>query len=261
MSETAVAADAFLGEDGAFQDGWMDSLPADTFEKDDTGKLKQGDLADHKGIGSIIKSYLNKDKMLGTAIQPLGDKPTTDQIKAYRAKVGCPETVEGYEVKKPEVPDGMAYDEELVKACSKYAHDNHIPKGIFEGMAKLVIDGQIDTFKKVSEANVKFEQEESDRAIETADNQLKAKHGAKYDEVVESANRFYDLPGNDEVNKAFTDLMKEKKLDSHPAVLDFFHESYKLVKGDTPPPPGSPAGQMTVPGQLDYSKVVGNSGK
>lgn len=259
MAETeAVAAEVFLGEDGVFQEGWLGNLPEDTFEKDDTGKLKQGDLADHKNIGSVVKSYLNKDKLIGAAIQPLPEKPTEDQIKAHRAKVGCPETVEGYEVVKPEkLPEGMAFDDELLKACSKYAHDNHMPKGVFEGIAKMVIDGQVATFSKMVEKATK----DRDAAIETAENKLKAKHGAKYDEFVETANRFYDLPGNDAVNKAFTDLLAEHGLNSHPAVVEFFNEAYKLVKEDTPPPGGEPAGGGTQPGQLDYSKVVGNSGR
>jgi hypothetical protein len=261
MSES-VAAESILGEDGAFQDGWLDTMPEGTFEKDDTGKVKRGDLADHKNIGSIIKSYLNKDKLLGTAIQPLPEKPTDDQVKAYRAKVGCPETVEGYEIVKPEkLPEGMAFDDELLANCSKYAHDNHIPKGVFEGLAKLVIDGQTETFKKVTEANAKFEQETNDKAIETATNVLKGKHGAKYDEVVETANRFYDLPGNNEVNKAFTELMAEHKLNSHPAVVEFFHEAYKMVKADTVPVGESAGGKPTVPGQLNYDTVVGHSGR
>ena len=125
-------------------------------------------------------------------------------------------------------------------------------------MAKLVIDGQIATFSKMVEAATK----DSDAAIETATNQLKAKHGAKYDAFVEMANRFYDLPGNDDVNKTFTGLMKERGLDSHPAVLEFMAEAYKLVKEDPPPPGGGEAGgKTTEPGQLDYSVVVGNSGK
>jgi hypothetical protein len=263
MSETeAVAAESYLGEDGAFQEGWMDNLPEDTFEKDDTGKPKQGDLADHKDVASVVKSYLNAQKLLGTAIQPLPDTPTEEQVKAHRAKVGCPETAEGYEVAKPELPEGMDFDEELVKNISKYAHDNHVPKGVFEGMAKLLIEGQTETFKKITAANAKAEQEAKDKAIETAENQLKGKHGAKYDEVVETANRFYDLPGDDAVNKAFTDLMEERGLNSHPAVVEFFHEAFKLVQEESTPESGSPTGgKQAVPGQLDYSTVHGHSGR
>jgi len=252
----AVAAESILGENGVFQDGWLGTMPEGTFEKDDTGKAKQGDLADHKNIGSIIKSYLNKDKMLGTAIQPLGEKPTDEQIKAHRAKVGCPDTVEGYEVPKPEkLPEGMAFDDELLTSCSKYAHDNHIPKGVFEGLAKLVIDGQVSTFNQITEAAVKA----SDGVIETATNKLKGDWGAEYDGNLEMANRFYDLPGNKEVNKAFTDLMAEYKLNSHPIVVKFFHEAFKMVKADTVPGGEGEGGKTTVPGQLDYTKVVGHS--
>ena len=79
MSET-VAAEAILGEDGTFQDGWLGHLAEDTFEKDDNGKLKQGDLADHKNLGSMAKSYLKTQRLMGTAIQPLPEKPTDGHL-------------------------------------------------------------------------------------------------------------------------------------------------------------------------------------
>ena len=260
MSEDVVMAESFLADDGAFQDGWLGNLPEDTFERDDTGVFKQGDLGDHKSIASIVKSYLNKDKMLGKAIQPLPEKPTPEQIAAYNIKMGCPEKAEGYETHKPDLPEGMAFDDNLMASCAKYAHDNHIPKGVFEGLAKMVVDGQIETFKKVSDANAKFMQEESDKSIAAAESALKAKHGAEYPAVLDMANRFYELPGNAEVNKAFTDLLKERGMDSNPAVIDFFHECYKLVKGDVVPGVVGVSGGNPVPaGQLDYSVIVGNS--
>ncbi len=185
MSEgDAVAAESILGENGALQDGWLGHLAKDTFEKDDTGKLKTGDLAEIKNQSALVKSYLNKDKLLGTAIQPLPEKPTDEQITAHRSRVGCPETVDGYEIVKPEMPENMVWDEDLAKACAKYAHDNHLPKGVFEGLFKMVVDGQIEGSKKLTEAWAK----DDDKAVETASNQLKAKHGAKYDAILDMAN-------------------------------------------------------------------------
>ncbi len=257
MSEDAVAAESIIGENGALQDGWLGHMPEGTFEKDDTGKPKTGDLSEHKNIGSIMKSYLDTQKMVSSSIQPLPDKPTDEQVAAHRTKIGCPETADGYEVNKPEMPENMVWDEELAKACAKYAHDNHMPKGIFEGLFKMVVDGQIEESKKLTEADAK----DADKTVETASNQLKAKHGAKYDAILEMGNRFYDLPGSDEINKAFTDLMKAQKLDSHPAVIEFMHEAYKLVKGDTIPEGGDAGGKTTQPGQLNYGTVVGDSGK
>ena len=115
----AVAAESILGENGTFQDGWLDNMPEGTFEKDDTGALKQGDLKDHKNFGSVCKSYIDTQKLVSSSIQPLPEKPTADQIKAHRTKVGCPDTVEGYEVVAPDMPEGMAYDDALVKKCTQ----------------------------------------------------------------------------------------------------------------------------------------------
>lgn len=257
-----VAAESILGENGAFQDSWLDSMPEGTFEKDDTGKLKQGDLADHKDLASIAKSYLNKDKLLGTAIQPLAEKPTDEQKATHRTKVGCPDKVEGYEIPKIELPEGTELDKELIKTTSQFAHDHYVPKDVYEGLVKIVFDRQTETLKQTAEVTAKAEAEktaEADKVITTAENTLKSKWGAEYDKNLEFANRFYDLPGDDAVNKAFTDLIAEKGLNSHPVVVEFMREAYKLVKEDEIPGGSGEGGKVTVPGQLDYSKVVGHS--
>ena len=245
-----VLADAFLGENGALQEGWLGNLPEDTFEKDDTGKAKQGDLAEHKNMASLTKSYMNAQKLLGTAIQPLADDATPEQKRAHFTKLGCPEKVEGYEVVKTELPEGMVYSDELIAQCKQFAFDTGMPKGIFEGLTKIVTDGQIKNYKEA----VAAASAARDKAIETASNELKAKWGAEYDPNIEKANRFYDMPGDDAVNKAFTDLMAEHGLNSHPVVLRFFHEAYKLTEEESTPGHGSAAGKTTESGQLTYPK-------
>lgn len=249
-----IAADAYLGEDGAFADGWMDKMPDGTFEKDDTGKNKTGDLAEHKTIGAVVKSYLGKDKLLGTAIQPLAADATPEQKRAHFTKQGCPETPEGYEIIREE---GKEYNEELITAMSKYAHDNGIPKTVYEGQAKLVIDALF----KANDDFTAAAKVANDQAVETQTNELKAKLGAKYDTGVEMANRFYNLPGDDVVNKAFVDVLEANGLDTHPAVVEFFREAWILVKGDVAPAGGEAGGKTTKPGELNYETVVGDSGR
>lgn len=251
--EGTITADALLGDDGAFQEGWLDNLPEDTFEKDDTGKLKQGDLADHKNIGSMAKSYLNKDKLLGTAVQPLADDASDEDRRAHFTKLGCPEKVEGYEIKTPELPEGMQMDEALMKATTKYAHDNGIPKTIFEGLAKLVLDGQVNTHNQL----VKAATEAQDKVAEASINKLKGEWGADYDKNLEMGRRAYDLFGGDD----FVKLMEETGLKDNPVVVKAFVEIYKQIKPDEFITGGTPAEKTAVPGQLDYSKVVGHSGK
>jgi len=254
MSEDAVMADMILGDDGIFQEGWMNNLPEDTFEKDDTGNLKTGDLGDHKSIASIVKSYLNKDKLIGKSIQPLPKEATEEQIKAFRAKVGCPETVDGYEVKPPaEMPEGMLFSEDLMKAAKDYAHANHIPKTVFEGLAKLVLDNQMSIFNTIKEG----EKKETDKAAEESANKLKGEWGADYDKNLEFARRGYDLFGG----KEFVDLMESSGLKDNAVVVKTFLEIYKQVKPDEFVTGTAAGGQTTPEGQLDYSKVVGASGR
>jgi hypothetical protein len=249
-----VGSDAFLGDNGEFAENWLNNLPEDTFEKDDTGKPKTGDLANHKGIASVVKSYLNKDKLIGKSIQPLPEGATEEQVKTYRAKVGCPETAEGYEVKPPEnLPEGLLISEEILKEAANYAHANHIPKTVYEGLAKIVLDSQIKMYGTMVEAAKK----ESDKTAEEASNKLKGEWGAGYDKNVELARRGYDLYGGRE----FVDLMESTGLKDNAIIVKTFLEIYKethpkeFVTGE------SQAGKTTVPGQLDYSNVVGDSGR
>jgi hypothetical protein len=156
-----------LGDDGAFAENWTDNLPEDTFEKDDTGKPKMGDLADVKNLPTLIKNHLNLQGKLGTAIFPLKEDATDEERRAHFTKLGCPETVEGYEVKAPEIPEGapIAFSEDLLKACTKYAHDNGIPKTVYEGLANTLIDGQMNELKaRVEEAAKKAEPLTSSKA-------------------------------------------------------------------------------------------------
>lgn len=218
---------------------------------------KDAAITRYKTFDDFAAGHKELESKLGSAISPLPENPTDEQKKTYRAKVGCPEKVEGYEVVKPTLPEGMAFDEELIKSASQFAYDNHIPKGVFEGLVKLVFERQMTTSKALIETNAKAQAEaqaEKDKAITTAENELKGKWGANYDGNLEMANRFYDLPGDDKVNKTFTDLMAEKGLNSHPTVVEFMCEAYKLVKEDTIPEGGSGAAGTVQSGQLAYPK-------
>lgn len=247
MDAETIGSDAYLGDDGAFAEDWMANLPEDTFEKDDTGKLKTGDIKDHKNIGSIVKSYLQKDKLLGTAIQPLPEDATEEQIKSFRSKMGCPESPEGYEITKPELPEDMVYDEDLIKAGASYAHTNHVPKTVFEGLVKLFLDGQIKRHKENGAAELAAQ----DKLADAATNKLKGKWGADYDKFVELGRRAYELFGK----KDFVDLMASTGLKDNPVVVETFVEIYKqthpgeFVTGDA-----SGGTKATVPGQLVYDK-------
>lgn len=251
----AVGSDAYLGDDGAFAEGWMDNLPDDTFEKDDTGVLKTGDLADHKYIGSVVKSYMNSQKLLGTAIQPLKDDASDEERRDHYTKQGCPEKADGYETVLPEkMPEGMLFSEEIMTDAKNYAHANGVKKEIFEGLSKVVLDSQIKMFTGMVEESVK----KADAAAEEATNKLKGKWGADHDKFVEMARRAYDVHGG----KEFVDLMESSGLKDNAIVVETFLNIFKQTNpkefvGGTK----EPASKTIPTGELDYSEVHGHSGR
>lgn len=254
-STEAVLADAYLGDNGAFAENWMDSLPEGTFEKDDTGKLKTGDLADHKDVASVVKSYMNSQKLLGTAIQPLADDASDEERRAHFTKQGCPEKADGYETVMPEkMPEGMLFSEEIMTAAKNFAHANGVKKEIFEGLSKVVLDSQIKMFgEMVAAAKV-----EQDKVAEEASNKLKGKWGADYDKFLEMGRRSYDVHGG----KEFVDLMESTGLKDNPVVVETFLEIYKQTNPKEFVTGGAGEGAKTTPaGELDYSKVHGHSGR
>ncbi len=255
MGNDSIGSDAFLGDNGAFTEGWTDSLPEGTFEKDDTGVLKMGDIADHKDIGSLVKTHLNLQKKLGTAIQPLADNASDEDKRAYYTKQGCPEKAEDYVTPMPEkLPEGMLFSEDIMTAAKNYAHANGVKKEILEGLSKVVLDSQIEMFNKMV-ADAKIAQ---DKAAEEATNKLKGKWGDDNDKYVELARRAYDVHGG----QAFVDLMESTGLKDNPIVVETFLEIFKqtnpkeFVGGSE-----EPVGKTTPAGQLDYSEVHGHSGK
>ena len=254
MDAEAIGSDAFLGDDGAFAENWMDNLPEDTFENDETGKNKTGDLADLPNFPTLVKNHLNLQGKLGTAIFPLGDDASDEERRAHYTKQGCPEKAEGYVTPMPEkLPEGMLFSEDIMTAAKNYAHANGVKKEIFEGLSKVVLDSQIEMFNKMVEQAKK----DSDKVAEEATNKLKGKWGADHDKYVEMARRAYDVHGG----KEFVDLMESTGLKDNAIVVETFLEIFKqtnpkeFVSGGPETPKETPAGQ------LDYSNVHGHSGR
>lgn len=254
MENDSVGSDAYLGDNGAFADDWTDNLPEDTFEKDETGALKMGDVKDHKEIGSLVKSYMNSQKKLGTAIQPLKDDATDEERRAHFTKQGCPEKADGYVTPMPEkLPEGMLFSEEIMTAAKNYAHANGVKKEVLEGLSKVVLDSQIEMFNKmVAEAKIA-----QDKVAEEATNKLKGKWGADHDKFVEMARRSYDVHGG----KEFVDLMESTGLKDNAIVVETFLKIFQQTNPKEFVAEGTPPGKTVEKGQLDYSTVHGHSGR
>lgn len=72
----------------------------------------------------LAKGYLGAQALLGKdriVIPKEGDQQSWDEVYT---KLGRPETPDKYELKRPELPEGMQYDEEKEKFLRQFAHKN-----------------------------------------------------------------------------------------------------------------------------------------
>lgn len=105
------------------------------------GKIDNQDVrtwAEAKGFKdplTAVESAYNLEKLLGfdkagrTIVLP-GENATPEEIKAFNAKLGVPETPDGY---KLPVPDGV--DDSFAKTAAQWFHENGVPAKAAEQIA------------------------------------------------------------------------------------------------------------------------------
>lgn len=113
----------FVGEDGAFVEGWTDRLPEEMGDSRSTfGKFKS--------LPDMAKSYRELETRLGKppGVTVPGENAKPEEVAAYRKAVGALDTVEDYAKIRPEnLPEGLEFSEELSKPMFELAHRYNIP--------------------------------------------------------------------------------------------------------------------------------------
>lgn len=98
------------------------------------------DLRSHKSLtkfkepGDVAKAYVSLESMLGKRIEVPGDDATPEAKAAWRAKIGVPETPDGYD--RPEAPEGVKLREDLFADARNKFHE----VGISKAQAKVMTD-------------------------------------------------------------------------------------------------------------------------
>lgn len=247
-----VTADVFLGDDGVLQEGWLDALPEDTFEKDETGKAIRGNLPDIKDLKGMVKSYVGQHKLVGSAIQPLKEDATPEERAKFYQKFGCPKTVEGYELKAPtELPEGMEYRQDLIDAVSAVALQKGVSKEAMQSMADAFNQWQVEYFKTQKATRESAIEETFDKG-EAA---LKVEWGADFDKNVEITNKLTaQIPELMDIVKLVFELSGKG---NHPVLHKALYKAALKILPDNIITGETVTGKKTTPGQLDYSTVVG----
>jgi hypothetical protein len=145
--------------------------------------LKMFDLKSKDGFGNLVKSYVASQKMLGgeKMVIPRGANDTPEAWARYYEAGGRPKDPEGYQWEKPELPQGLKYDEKMEKEFRKYAHDHGLSQKQASAVYKFYHNMIVDNYKgMVAGYNNKHSE-----AVDT----LKKEWGDKFDANVNLANK------------------------------------------------------------------------
>jgi hypothetical protein len=163
---------AIINDDGSFSETWMESLPEELRE--------DATLKSIPDFPSMAKMLVSGQKMIGADKIIVPGKESTDEDwgKIFD-KLGRPEKSEGYALAKPELPEGMPWDDASVLAFQEVAHKT----GLLPKQTKDLYDWYNGITKDIYTENQRVTQEAYDGAVAA----LKKEWGAAYDQKLELA--------------------------------------------------------------------------
>jgi len=201
-----------INEDGSFTETWMESLPEELRE--------DATLKSIQDFPSMAKMLVSGQKMIGADKIIIPGKESTDEDwgKIFN-KLGRPEKSDGYALAKPEIPEGMPWDDKAVLAFQEVAHKTGLlpkqAKDLFDWYNGLTTEAYIGSQKAV--------QESYNGAVAT----LKKEWGAAYDQKLELSRAAIRAFASEEDIKAL-----DEGLGNDPRMIKLFAKIGAAVSED-----------------------------
>lgn len=173
-----------------------------------------------KDVGGLAKSYVEAQKMIGGSVRMPGEDATPEDWDAFHAKMGRPGDAAGYEFVKPDLPEGVNWDEGMLDWFGKAAHSAGLSKA---QAGALMNSWNEDQFSKAHSGQ---------KDMKAALTGLQDDWGDKYDGRVELGLRGIErlLPA-EEVTQ-LKGLLDSSGLGNHPLMLKFAYQVGNMLKED-----------------------------
>lgn len=177
-------------------------------------------LEDFKDIGGLAKSYVEAQKMIGTSIRIPSEDATPEEWEAFHVKLGKPDTVEAYGFVKPDLPEGVDWNEGLFDWFGKTA----LEVGLNKTQANKLMQAWND--------NQFTEAHNAQKEMKTKLDALQEAWGDQFNGRVELGLRGIEKALPAEEAKEFKALMDSSGLGNHPLMLKYAHFVGNLLKED-----------------------------
>lgn len=193
-----------------FPENWKLGLPEEL--------QKSGSLEAIQDIPSLVKSYINAQKLIGADKIPMPSKHATpEEWRAVYHKLGLPQDVKDYKI---ELPKDAAIDESFTPEFAKKAHE----LGIMPQQAQNLMNWFNDLNKKAMEDASKNYQTQVQEGISS----LRKEWGASFDQEVAAAQAAVEHLGGPE----FKAYLAKNGLDNDPVLAKVFAKVGAMLKED-----------------------------
>jgi hypothetical protein len=191
--------------------GWIAGLPTE---------LKA--LVETKGYrtpADVVQAYAHAQRALGSEKIPLPKDGIWDQVA--RERLGIPAVPAGYALRRPDLPDGIAWDEGFEQAALPIAHGLGLTPQQLQGLMDFYASHQAEAFATAGHAR----QHQQDQAA-TA---LKDEWGPDYAVKLAQAARAARYFGGEDL----LTLLNESGLGNNPQLIRAFEKAGAVLGEDT----------------------------
>ena len=173
MSEEQVAEVSETPEVAQSVADWRDSIPEE---------IRGHSSLEHiNDIGALAKSYVHAQQMVGAdKIALPGKSATADEWGEVYARLGRPESPQGYDLAYNNIPEGAEMDTDLVEWFKDTAHKT--------GMNVNQAQAMLDAYNEMSFSQAESAGIEAQARVEQVEQELRKEYGQAFDDRLALAN-------------------------------------------------------------------------
>jgi hypothetical protein len=216
-TSSAFTYDTGPGEGAAAADGsgqvadWISGLSPELRQMVET--------KGYKTPADVVQAYAHAQRAIGADKIPLPKDGVWDEVA--RAKLGVPREAGGYKLNRPELPQGVAYDEAFEKAALPVAHKLGLTPAQVQGLLDFYAGHQTQSLQTVLRGRV----EDETQAVGL----LQQEWGPSYDTKVAQAARAARYFGGQQL----IDFLNQSGAGNNPELVRAFAKVGSMMTEDS----------------------------
>jgi hypothetical protein len=247
LEATDSVAEPKASETGKPQGGDAPKLSPLYDQLSEAGKkaIKAERFAPLSKMDHLVAEITRLDGEVGNGIRVPGKDATKEQWAAYRKAMQIPDAPEGYTLQKPQLPNGLPYNDNLEKWFRKELFDAGVPNGSAQKMFDNWNRMQSESFAARQKATTEQAATFAKQALESLQAEYKDAYPQKMESMKAALARYGGVKLLDIIKQAR--LPNGLTLDNHPDFIRAFVEVGERMNDDSMVPGDRGAGGASAP--------------